>query len=133
MSVDVRIIRPRDFIRSTAEGDLDLESSRRILKELAAIIEAPEDLRLLIDTRNASVKLSVPELFFLGDAVASDPRLFRTRTALLGSIRQAENDRFIEMVAQNRGANLKAFTSFENAIDWLVFDRAEDQSLEVNL
>ncbi len=120
MPVDIKIISPDDFIRTTVDGELDLKSSRELIMELAGLIRPPDDCHVLIDTRKANAKLCPSDLFYIGDAVASYPTLARSKTAILSSMGEADNAKFVELVAQNRGARLKAFTSFEDAINWLI-------------
>jgi hypothetical protein len=120
MPVNIKIIHPKDFIRTTVEGALDLPTSRQILLEIASIIESPGAYHVLIDTRQAQVRLSTTDVYELGVAVASRPAVAHSKTAILTAMGGEESARFLELVAQNRGALLKAFTSFEEAINWLV-------------
>ena len=122
MTVDIRVVRANDFIRTTPRGDLNLEASCKVIQDLSTVLKYTNHFHVLIDVRDTTVNLSMSELFFLGNAVASSPRLVQSKTAVLGNIGQPEKDQFFELVARNRGANLKAFTSFEEAVNWLVFD-----------
>jgi hypothetical protein len=76
----------------------------------------------LIDTRQALVDLSITDAFQLGVAVALQSTLARAKTAILAPMSDEERAQFFALVAQNRGARLMAFTSFEEAITWLVMD-----------
>jgi hypothetical protein len=118
--VNIKVIHTSDFIRTTVDGALDLPTSRQILLDIASMIRTPGEFQILIDTRQAEVKFSTVDLFELGVAVANHPAVARSKTALLTSIGGAETARLLELVARNRGVLLKAFTSFEEAITWLV-------------
>jgi hypothetical protein len=90
------------------------------------MIKIPGEFHLLIDTREAQVKLSTVDLFELGAAVAGYPTVAYSKTVLLTPIGESERARFLELVAHNRGALLRAFTSFEDAITWLVMKEQKD-------
>ncbi len=119
MLVNIKIIHASDFIRATMDGTLDLFTSTQALVDIAAMIKTPGEFQLLIDTRDAQVKLSPADLFELGVVVTRFPSLAKSKTALLTAMDGALPAEYLELVAQNRGALLKAFTSSEEAITWL--------------
>jgi hypothetical protein len=122
MPVNVKIIHPKDFIRTTVEGGVDLARSRETLLTIANAIETAGTQHILIDTRPAQVDLSITDLFKLGVAVATQPAVAHAKTAILAPMREEERARFLELVTQNRGVLLRAFTSFEEAITWLIME-----------
>ncbi len=122
MPVDVRIIHPKDFIRTTVKGALDLSGSRATLLSVSNTMESAGTQLVLIDTRQALVDLSITDAFQLGVAVALQSAVARAKTAILAPMSDEERAQFFALVAQNRGARLRAFTSFEEAITWLVMD-----------
>jgi hypothetical protein len=121
-AVNARIVRPKDFIRTSVDGTLDLPGSKATLLSVASTIESAGTEHILIDTRQAQVHLSVFDAYHLGVAVALQPAVARAKTAILAPMRDEERAQFFALVAQNRGARLRAFTSFEEAITWLVMD-----------
>jgi hypothetical protein len=126
MSVNIKIVRPKEFIRTNVDGSLNLEESRRILVSIASLVDKPGDYHILIDTREAQVALSTTDLYMLGVAIASVPAIAHSITAILAPLTEEENARFLELVARNRGALLRAFTSFEEAITWILMQDAID-------
>ena len=125
MPVDIRIIHPKDFICIRVDGALDLPASRELLFSLVSLVKTPGEFHILIDTRRAQASLSEVDLFELGFEVASHRAVAQSKTALLTSLGEEERARFLELVAENRGALLRAFTSFEEAITWLVMNGGE--------
>lgn len=119
MPVNIKIIHAFDFVRATVDGALDRLTSIQALVDIAWMIKMPGEFHVLIDTRDAQVKLSPDDVFELGVAVTRFPSLAESKTALLTAMDGAHPARFIEIVGQNRSALLKAFTSFEEAITWL--------------
>ena len=120
MAVNITIIRPKDFIRTKVDGTLSLDASRKLLVSIASLIEEKSDYHVLIDTREAQVALSTADLFELGVAIASLPAIAHSMTAILARLNEEERARFLELVAQNRGARVRVFTSFEEAITWIL-------------
>jgi hypothetical protein len=107
------------------DGSLDLSASRQILVALARMTTAPGDYHVLVDTRDAQVSLSPLDLYVLGIAVAEQPSLAQSTTALLVSLGEAERANLMALIAQKRGALLRVFTSFEEAITWLAIQEEE--------
>jgi hypothetical protein len=126
MAVTVKIVHPRDFIRTNVDGALDLEASRKLLVSIASLIEKPRQYHLLVDTRQAQAHLTVGDLFELGVAVTSFPAIAQSMTAVLAPVSEEEKARFMELVARNRGALLRVFTSFEEAITWILMEDTRD-------
>lgn len=120
MTADVRIIPARDFIRATPEGELDLKASRNALIGVASAATQMSDYVLLIDTRKAQALLSVADLYYLAAELF---KLFEARppkTAVLCPLEEFDSAAFFALCAQNRGLGVEPFTSFEDAINWLM-------------
>lgn len=122
MPTNITIIQTQDFIRAAPDGALDLTASRDLLKDLVRKFDTAGQYHVLVDTRGAEVRLSIPNIFELGVALAAEPVLARQKVALLAPPEEQENAEFFETVGINRGANLRVFTDFETAITWLVMN-----------
>ena len=94
MPTNIKIIHAREFIRATPEGRLDLERFKALLLEIASVSASLEDYETIVDTRKAEVGMSTTDLWY----------------------------GFFALAAQNRGFPVRAFTSFEGAIEWLIAD-----------
>ncbi|HVN31830.1 MAG TPA: hypothetical protein VMT45_07560 [Thermoanaerobaculaceae bacterium] len=129
MATNVRIVHARDFIRATPEGRLDLEESKRLLAEIATAALPLTGYQILLDTRRAQVAMSVTDLWYLatdfwdiaGEIVNPRGRLPR-RTAVLCPLVGFDRASFFALCAENQGLHVRAFTSFEDAIEWLIMD-----------
>jgi hypothetical protein len=124
MPVNIKVIRPKDFIKTTVTGVLDLAVSRQTLVDIASEIEKPSEHEILVDTRNAEAALSMVDLFELGKALAAYPSLLRSKIALLAPMRDIKQTEFFETTTANRGVRVSMFTDFEEAITWLVMQEA---------
>ena len=120
MELNIQLIKPGDFVKTTPAGELDLNSSKEILAGLAASSDAGQARPMLMDLRNTTSVLNTVDLFELGSSLLEYGMAYRRKTAVLTRNDDSfERGSFFELVARNRGYNVKAFTSFEEAIMWL--------------
>ena len=120
MPTDIRVIRASEFLRATAEGDFDLEASRQLLLGLASAVPAPEDVDVLIDTCEVSSRLTLPSLYALAREFTELRVAANRRAALLVAPDRFEDAEFFAISTGGMGRQVRAFTSFEEAFEWLV-------------
>lgn len=120
MSVDIRLIHAQDFVRATSEGQLDFEMSKKALIEIASATAHLTDYEILLDTRQAYVQMSVTELWYLAAELSKLRDAFSGKTAVLCPVERFDDAAFFALCSENRGFRIKAFTSFEDAINWLI-------------
>ena len=117
--VDVEI--NKDYISVRYKGSIteqDLSRDKHY-PDLADLCKKNECSKVLLDARDLSVELEFINLFDVGN-IFSEPQYWGIKIALLGKKDQVPSDKgFLESVALNRGAYLKAFTDEEEAIEWL--------------
>lgn len=108
------------FIRTTAEGRLDLESSKEELTRLTQDSELRVPRTLLLDLRKVDCRLGTLDVYELCQHVTALPRFRDSRIAVVVT-GQDEFDlaRFMENCSQNRGVQLAAFPSLAEAKSWL--------------
>ena len=120
MPVNVKVINAKEFIRTTVSGALDLAESKRAIVDLASQIKQPGEYEVLIDIRGAETILSIADLYELAVTLAGQTSLIDSQIGILGPMSGANKAVFFETVAQNRGARIRTFTNFEEAITWLI-------------
>lgn len=120
MATHVTIIHAQDFIRATPDGQIDLESARKGLIDIAASAAPLGDHRILVDTRHAQVAMSITDLWYLASELSNASKTFSRKTAVLCPLEGFDKAGFFALCAQNRGFPVNAFTSFEDAIEWLI-------------
>jgi hypothetical protein len=120
MPTNIRIIRAHEFIKATPEGQLDLQNAKELLIEIAAASGPSFDYEVLIDTRKAQAELSITDLWYLATELSTFRKAFSRKTAVLCPSERFDYAGFFALCAQNIGFRIRAFTSFENAIEWLV-------------
>lgn len=100
MARNIRIINARDFVAAKPDGLLDLEESEKILREAAST-------------------LSATDLWYLADRLVRYPKTFAGRTAILCPSERFDHASFFALCAENKGIDMQAFTSYEEAMVWL--------------
>lgn len=120
MPTDIRLIHAHDFVRATAEGELDLETSKKALIEIASATTHLVDNEILLDTRKAHMRMSVTDLWYLAAELSNLRSAFSRKTAVLCPVERFDDAAFFALCSENRGFRIKAFISFEDAINWLI-------------
>lgn len=120
MKTTYKIINAKDFIKAHPTGKPDLEQSKKVLIELAAIAEPPADYEILLDIREARGNLTFCEVFQFVEELGRHRAAFRNKIAVLARPDgQFDKACFMELCAKNRGFRVGAFTEFEETIEWL--------------
>jgi hypothetical protein len=119
MTIDVRVVQTKDFIRTTANGELDLNVSKDLMRRTAEEMKSTPIRRILLDSRQAVASWTTSTLYEIAVVFTDDPAFQNTRVAILTRRERIDNARFMTMVANGRGAQMMAFDDFEDALDWL--------------
>jgi len=122
MPTDIRIIHARDFVKVTPDGRLDLERARKVLIEVASTPAPSSKHEIILDTRKVQLAMSETDLWYLATELISHPKAFLRKMAVLCPLTDFNLAGFFALCAQNRGFNIQAFTSFEDAVEWLFTD-----------
>ena len=120
MPAHIKIIHAHEFIKATPEGMLDLNESKKLLLEIAAVSAPLVEYEILLDIRNANSELSIANLWYLADELNKFRRTFNCKTAILCPVEQFDHAGFFALCSQNRGFQVCAFTSYEGAMEWLL-------------
>jgi hypothetical protein len=117
---NVKVIQGTEFIRATPEGKAYIEKAEQLLKEIADASAGLEDFHVLVDTRRITGSLTAVELFHLADKLAHYRRTFGHKTAIICPVERFDHSRFFALCAENKGFNVQAFTTYEDAMEWLL-------------
>jgi hypothetical protein len=120
MPTNVKIIHASDFIRARPEGPAQLEEAEQMLKDIAAAGAGLDAYEVLVDTRRLTGSLSATDLWTLAEKLVRFRATFAHRTAILCPLEKFDHSRFFALCAENRGFNIQAFTSYEEAMEWLI-------------
>ncbi len=121
MKASIKLVKTKDFISTTASGELNLEESKNVLNKLAALMMPDEEHDILIDIRVTVSVLTLSDIYELVSEVGRHRSSFRNKIAiLLADHHDFDKAAFLEMCAGNRGFSVNTFTEFEEAINWLM-------------
>jgi hypothetical protein len=123
MKAEIKFVRTKDFLQTTASGELNLEESLKVLHRIAELNQ-PDDLHdMLIDIRETTSVLTLSDIYELVTEVGRNRQSFRKKIAiLLGPKHDIDKARFLQMTAENRGYRVNVLEDFEEAVKWLVED-----------
>ena len=102
---------------------LNLEASEQLLLDIARAAEGLDHAEILIDTRQAEGQLGAADLWFLADRLARHRHVFSGKTAVLCPAERFDRARFFALLADSKGFDVEAFTSYEEAMAWLCADQ----------
>jgi len=121
MATKIKIISSQDFLEVTPEGIVDVNTSRRLLVEIAKSDHPDVDYELFVDFRDTQCNLSILEVYQLAAELCQHGNTFRRKVALLvlPGI-NFERARFFETCSHNRGFLVDAFTDYERAMRWIL-------------
>jgi GTP:adenosylcobinamide-phosphate guanylyltransferase len=121
MKAEIKFIKSKDFIKTTASGELNLEESKKVMKEIANLNSAQNSHDLLIDIRDTTSILTLSDIYELVLEINKYRNAFKEKIAvLLGPNHDFDKAKFLELVASNRGYNVNTFDDFEKAVQWLM-------------
>lgn len=123
MASTLRIYRHSDLIRLTENGDVDLERSREIVRELAVAASFHKDCDILVDLRDCVDHETIGDHLEWALELAKHKSLFTGKMAIIvrNDLQNLSGAR--QLLACLRITDypfrLEIFTSFEDVINWL--------------
>ncbi len=121
MKAEIKFVKTKDFIKTTASGQLNLEESKYVLARLAVLNTPDNNHDLLIDIRDTTSVLSLSDIYELVAEVGKQRHAFRAKIAIIiGPQHDLDKAHFLEMCASNRGFTVNVFEDFEDSVNWLM-------------
>ena len=128
MARRVRVINARDFVCARPDGVLDAAESEALLRAVIGASEPLEAFDILLDTRDAASKLSATDLWYIAERLVHRfPKICNGRTAILCPNERFDHATFFALCAERKGVDMEAFTSYEDAMEWLTATRAVER------
>lgn len=120
MTLKLHIIHAKEFVQLTPNGEFDFDSTRDLMIKAVSVETKASELEILIDFRNARADLTMGDIYYLAAELDKNRALSREKVALLITPEQKwDQAKFFELCATNRGLDVGAFISYEDAISWL--------------
>ena len=120
MPTDIKVFRPSDFVHARPDGTVNLGKTRQVLAELAAATADLDRCQILLDARRLKGALDPNEIWSLAQELLKYRKTFANRTALLCQFEKLERAKFFALCAESGGFNIQVFTSYEEAMEWLL-------------
>lgn len=119
MTIAHKIISAKDFIETTASGELDLKASRKLITKLAQALQSVGDVNVLIDVREAYSVISPAEIEQVVSEMLQLLAGFRNKIAIVHSNRRPDDAARAKQSLRAAGLELEMFTDYSKAIEWL--------------
>jgi len=121
MPFDIRVVTTRDFLRVNRNGELDLETSRKLLADIVRDCGQNVHRHVLIDWRQSNESpLAVSDLF---EVAADLERVGLQPGQKVASLHRTEDElnlgRYFETFAVAHGFAFQSFIDPSAALDWL--------------
>ena len=123
MPTNIKIIRAKDFIHATPRGEVKLGKSEEMLENIAVATKDLDQFQILIDVRRATGRLTPQELWSVAQRLQKYRTTFSQRTAVLTPFERKERAEFFALCAGSTGFNVQVFTSYEDAMRYLLDDK----------
>ena len=121
-SARVKIYKMTDFIRLTETGEIDIDRSKEIIRQLAVAASFHEDHNILVDLRDTNLKEeSIRNVLEVALEIARYKSVFKGK---LANLLPDEEKRLLaakqlKVLLDLEGFQYEIFTSFEDAVEWL--------------
>jgi len=122
VSSNIKIKHEHEFIKATIEGRLDVEETKKMFLEIVSASEPLDNYEIILDVRKAHLEMSAADLWYLASELSKYRKIFTRKTAILCPFEQYKFDQagFLALCSQNRGLDVCAFTSYGDAMKWLI-------------
>jgi hypothetical protein len=118
----IKIYKVKDFIRKTESGNIDLERSKKIVRELAMAAKTYTNHNILIDLRETTVSAaSIEDIMKIALEFGTYISSFKNKIANIipdDQKRMLIANRF-KACMDIQGFEYEIFTDYESAIEWL--------------
>ena len=120
MPYNLKIVPSREFIRTNANGEFDLEGTKELFLSVFSKMKDIEASEVVLDVREAYSKMTAFDLYQLLSIL---DRVGNKESWKIAIVYRPKDDfdraKFFELCAQNRGYQVGAFQIFEEAVAWL--------------
>jgi hypothetical protein len=120
MSCTITIIPAREFFRTKANGEFDLDATRKASFDVFSRMKDLNVSEVLLDHRQTSTQMTASDLLTLFKELHLGGFLKARKIAILNHPkRDFDPDKFFAACAQTKGYQIAAFHDFEEAVIWL--------------
>ena len=120
MSTEYKIYNIKDFIRNTPKGDLDIDKSMKIVREIAAAAGFHHDHNVLVDLRQTEPLSNFGDVLRVATEFVKYKAVFRNKIAFVipNIPERLERARIFMITLGEVTYQIEYFTIYEDAIEW---------------
>jgi hypothetical protein len=118
----VKIYRVKDFLRLTETGEIDVDRSKELVRQLAVAAAFHADHNIFLDLRETTIKEeSMSDVLEVALEIARYKSAFKGKLANLlpGDEKRLFIARQLKALMDIKGFQYEIFTNFEEAVEWL--------------
>ena len=122
MNWEIEYMQQEGVVFIKTEGTLsDVRQNQRMISDALAEAEKHSATRCLIDDRELTLEIGVPELYYLPEAYDNlgVPRKYKVAIVIELATKDKIDFEFYETRAANLGYNHRLFKDINTALDWL--------------
>ncbi len=120
MPINVKIVPAREFIRTNANGEFDLEGTKELFLAVFSKMKEANVSEVVMDFREASTKMTASDINELLSVLNHVGSWSTWKIAIVYRPKDYwDRAKFFELGAQNKGYRVGAYQSFEGALNWL--------------
>jgi hypothetical protein len=118
--INVKIVPAREFIRTKANGEFDLEGTKELFLAVFSKMKETNVSEVVMDFREASTKLTASDINELLSVLNHVGSWSTWKIAIVYRPKEDwDRAKFFELGAQSKGYRVEAFQDFEKALTWL--------------
>lgn len=130
MSLKYKITVKPSYLHVTFTGAFTINDAKHAFQEIFSSTTQHRLSKVLVDIRSLEGDMTTTERFELGEYIAQENCKYALQIGVLGVGSLVEPERFGELVARNRGANLKVVTDLQEILKWLDVEPANKDPLQ---
>lgn len=120
MSYELQVKKEDHFLNVHVKGERDSESIKKVTKDILTKCNDNKCFSVFIDVRDFKNRIGTMEIFML--ASTELPEIIKGKMEKVAIVDQKgfeEKMEFFENVARNRGHNVRIFTEYDEAVNWI--------------
>ncbi len=121
MDKKFKIYKCLEFIKQTETGEIDIERSKNIVRELAIAAQSHSIRDIILDLRETETVLNFGDLLTVTSEFAEYPQATEGKIAVIipREDHRIKNVEFLKNSMMIKGLTMEYFFEYEDAIDWL--------------
>jgi len=133
MSLKSKFEMKKEYLHLKVSGDFSIDEACSLFVKGFETIASHKSSKILADLINVNGRPSVTDYYIYGSSIANELIKFWNKKGG-GALQLAhvaaeplfDSDRFADLVAANRGANMKSFNNIDDALEWLGVDQRRE-------